>query len=118
MPSLSLLGAVHRCDAILVLLLGAVHRCDANFHKTCGINGCVRTYQNYSSFRKHLKRAHQGDTSTSVDNTDSIVEHVLIDEPEADVVRKEHDVDSIRTSALFLIKAQKYTKYLKLHWIT
>ena len=104
---MSSLGKHIISDAIL---LGAVHRCDANFHITCGINGCVRTYQNYYSFRKHLNRAHHGDASASVDNTDSVVDHVLIDEPEVDVVRKEPDVDSIRTSALFLIKAQEIHK--------
>ena len=70
----------------------------------------LRTYQNYYSFRKHLNRAHHGDASASVDNTDSVVDHVLIDEPEVDVVRKEPDVDSIWTSALFLIKAQEIHK--------
>ena len=50
-------------------------------------------YQNYCFFWKHLLQAHYGDTSASVDNTNSIVHHELIDEPEDDVVRKEQDVD-------------------------
>lgn len=107
-----------------MFLLGAVHRCEANFHITCGIDGCVRTYHNYYSFRKHLLRSHPGDTSASGDstdasnmgtsasgdNTDSIVDHMLIDESENYLATTEPELDSFRTSALFLIKAQEIHK--------
>ena len=128
---------MHFIDQICVFFLGAVHRCEANFHITCGINGCVRTYHNYYSFRKHLLRSHPGDTSASGDstdsnigtsasgdntdsssmgtsasgdNTDSIVDHMFIDESENYLATTEPELDSFRTSALFLIKAQEIHK--------
>ena len=38
--------------------IGAVHSHDPNFHTECGIDGCLRTYRNYYSFRKHLRSKH------------------------------------------------------------
>ena len=39
--------------------IGLVHSHEPNFHLSCGIQGCPRTYQNYYSFRKHSQRRHQ-----------------------------------------------------------
>lgn len=39
--------------------IGAVHARDPDFHVVCGIQGCVRTYKNYSSFKKHMYRHHK-----------------------------------------------------------
>ena len=39
--------------------IGLVHAHEPNFHVSCGIQGCPRTYKNYYSFRKHLQRRHQ-----------------------------------------------------------
>ena len=33
--------------------IGLVHAHEPNFHVSCGIQGCPRTYKNYYSFRKH-----------------------------------------------------------------
>ena len=38
--------------------VGAIHAHDPLFQLVCGINGCPRTYKNYYSFRKHLRRRH------------------------------------------------------------
>lgn len=38
--------------------IGAVHAYEPHFHLVCGIKGCPRTYKNYHSFRKHLRRRH------------------------------------------------------------
>ena len=35
--------------------IGLVHAHEPNFHVSCGIKGCPRTYKNYYSFRKHLQ---------------------------------------------------------------
>ena len=32
----------------------AVHAHEANFHVTCGIQGCPRSYSNYYSYKKHM----------------------------------------------------------------
>ena len=38
--------------------IGSVHSHQAGFQVQCGIQGCPRTYKNYHSFRKHLRRKH------------------------------------------------------------
>ena len=38
--------------------IGTVHSYQAGFRVVCGIDGCPRTYDNYSSFCKHLRRKH------------------------------------------------------------
>ena len=39
--------------------IGVVHARDPGFHIKCGIQGCIRTYKNYSSFKKHVYRHHR-----------------------------------------------------------
>lgn len=38
--------------------IGNIHAHQAGFKAVCGINGCPRSYTNFSSFRKHLYRNH------------------------------------------------------------
>ena len=44
-------------DAVL-RHIGSVHSHQAGFEVVCGIQGCPRTYKNYHSFLKHLRRKH------------------------------------------------------------
>ena len=39
--------------------IGAVHSHEANFHIKCDIQGCVRTYTNFFSFKNHVYRNHK-----------------------------------------------------------
>ena len=41
--------------------IGAIHAHEPGFHVVCGIKGCPRTYTNYYSYRKHLRRKHHSD---------------------------------------------------------
>ena len=38
--------------------LGRIQKYDAGFHALCGVDGCSRTYTNYSSLRNHVYRKH------------------------------------------------------------
>ena len=37
----------------------SVHSSDPNFLVTCGLNGCPRTFRNFSSFYQHIYRNHK-----------------------------------------------------------
>lgn len=52
--------------------VGAVHAHEPHFHLVCGINGCPRTYKNFHSFRKHLRRRH----AQTLDTTESAASEV------------------------------------------
>lgn len=39
--------------------IAAVHAHDHAFHTTCGIDGCLRSYSNFFSFKKHVYRKHR-----------------------------------------------------------
>ena len=39
--------------------IGAEHIFDSNFHLQCGLDGCPRTFHNYSSWRSHIYRNHR-----------------------------------------------------------
>ena len=38
--------------------IGSVHSHEPYFKVTCGISGCPRTYVNFRSFQKHIRRVH------------------------------------------------------------
>ena len=38
--------------------IGSVHSYEPDFKVTCGIGGCPRTYVNFRSFQKHIRRMH------------------------------------------------------------
>ena len=66
------------------VVLGAVHSHDPNFLITCGVCGCVRTYKNYHSFRKHLWRDHRekiNDSQESEDLTPGVEDQESCDVP-------------------------------------
>lgn len=39
-------------------MIGVVHSSEPNFKLDCGIEGCTRSYDNYYSYRKHLRKKH------------------------------------------------------------
>ena len=39
--------------------IGAVHSFDPNFTITCGLDGCIKIFSKYTSFRKHIIRNHR-----------------------------------------------------------
>ena len=49
--------------------IGSVHSCEPNFHITCGVEGCPRTYRSYRSFRHHLTNKHCGADLPASNNT-------------------------------------------------
>ena len=44
--------------SVILRHIGTVHSHQAGFRVVCGIRDCPRTYDNYHSFRKHLRRKH------------------------------------------------------------
>lgn len=59
---------VYRCSICLEFLapslrsllthIGHAHSNEPNFHVTCGIDGCAKTYKIFLSFRNHVNRKH------------------------------------------------------------
>jgi len=43
----------------VVCHIGSVHAHGANFHVTCGLQGCPRTYTNFHSYKKHMYSRHR-----------------------------------------------------------
>lgn len=50
----------------IVRHIGAVHARDSNFYVQCGIQGCVRTYRKFYSFKKHVYRHHKVQLNSSI----------------------------------------------------
>ena len=59
---------------LFLVHIGRVHASEVNFHVSCGLDGCGRTYNKFVSFRHHLFRKHsealkaRGNCSVEVDN--------------------------------------------------
>ena len=103
-----------------------MHSHDSNFHINCGIDGCVRTYSNYHSFRKHILRQHRNTLNASieepvvntVESTNGLIHNLTEDDhvvlPTApDIFEFTNTVQSedfVHNSALFLLKAREVHK--------
>ena len=95
-----------------------VHAFEADFHVTCGIDGCPKTYDNFHSYRKHLYNQHNDKlhpTSTHPDQEHADQQHAdqeqegLETEPSTNTT-----VDSsTRQSALLLLKTTTVHKVSK-----
>lgn len=57
------------------LYTGSCHSHDANFFVKCGIKDCTRSYSNYASFRKHLKRKHPEVVSSDQEESEQFRGH-------------------------------------------
>ena len=84
--------------------IGVTHAHQANFRVVCGIQGCPRTYTNYHSFRKHLRRKHM--------ETLELEPSVVYDDPpieldsgeEMILEQRSRPVWTRRNAALFVLK--------------
>lgn len=47
------------------------HSHQANFTITCGLHGCLRTFQNFRTFQNHVSNYHAGYADTSCNTTDN-----------------------------------------------
>uniref|UniRef100_A0A1X7UBD0 C2H2-type domain-containing protein n=1 Tax=Amphimedon queenslandica TaxID=400682 RepID=A0A1X7UBD0_AMPQE len=65
--------------------IGVVHSHEANFSLTCGVNGCIRNFCNYYSFRKHLRRLHPDVFSNPTTVTSASQVEVTIDESDDNI---------------------------------
>jgi hypothetical protein len=98
--------------------IGRCHRNDPNFHCVCGINGCVRMFKKYYTWRKHIQNK---DTNIGNDNLPSQFD----DQPqfgEMDIDPGENDLGESqdqmkRSSALYLLKLKLYLLKLKVLWL-
>ena len=88
---------------------GAVHSHDANFNVMCGINGCTRTYRNYHSFRKHLRRCHCNVSIEDSEDPNTRDDGDCIEEMSQSSSEIE-SIDQSRKYALFLLKAKEIHK--------
>ena len=88
-----------------------MHSHDSNFKLTCGIGGCPRTYANFRSFQKHIRRVHITalDENATTPGTGpphlDIIDHGS-DTHEADM--SDQDQHCLKhSSALFLLKTKE-----------
>ena len=100
--------------------MGAVHAHEANFHVTCGIQGCPRTYSNYHSYKKHMYQKHReilevGTVPSISEVQPDVVEPIETDD--ADDGRSDTSTQPARNekkqSALFLLNATAVRKVSK-----
>lgn len=100
--------------------IGAVHAHEANFHVTCGIQGCPRSYSNYHSYKKHMYKKHR--EVLEVTATVSSASEVQVFEPtetdeypcgSSDTTTHPSHTDEKKQSALFLMKATAVRKVSK-----
>lgn len=99
--------------------IGSVHSFEPNFHVSCGINDCPRTYENYHSFRKHLNRHHPECLKPSSSSTGSSEDinhliHVDGEQPEDETITEIEQSATNRKSehhnALFIVKLEEIFK--------
>lgn len=93
-----------------------VHARDPNFHVNCGIEGCIRTYKNFASFKKHVYRHHreqidpaQLDTRTEDGSTQQPPE-MLHEDDGPDFLNRDAGYDHSEQAALFVLKAKHVHK--------
>ena len=96
--------------------LGAVHSHEPNFHIVCGHHGCSRTYHNFHSFRKHLRRVHLDVVLDQMPSADMQPDDIM--QNTCDTTYP-HQTDTqcgfeTRNSALFLLKAHEVYKVSQL----
>ena len=56
--------------------ISRIHSSSPTFHITCGLDECLRTYTNYGSYQKHVKKMHShyfGIAEGSPSTTDNII---------------------------------------------
>jgi len=106
--------------------MAVVHSHDPAFHVVCGIGGCVRSYNNYYSFKKHVYRKHRDYLDNSITSviTENVSEH---DDDDDDVSESQNDgfdfaefldchdyeqsgLQHKKEMALFLLKAKEVRK--------
>ena len=88
--------------------IGSVHAHEPYFKVTCGIGGCPRTYTNFPSFQKHIRRVHV--TVLELENADSFTDPLESD-TELEGVNPGSAISETRFSlkrnaALFLLKTK------------
>ena len=100
--------------------IGVVHARDTNFHVKCGIQGCVRTYKNYS-FKKHVYRHHRhlldparlDSSEASTQENSSPPETSFGDDNGLDFLNPDNSdsgYDHTEQAALFVLKAKHVHK--------
>lgn len=101
--------------------IGVVHARDPNFHVKCGIQGCIRTYKNYSSFKKHVYRHHRDQldpvhpdsSETSIQERSTPPEISCGDDDGLDLLNPDNSdagYDHTEQAALFVLKAKHIHK--------
>ena len=104
--------------------MAIIHAHDPEFHIICGIAGCVRTYSNFYSFKRHVYRkhreyldvtprhltvAHHSDDVAGIAITDSNLD--FADTLECDDFEENlSDFQHMKNMALFLLKAKEVRK--------
>ena len=91
--------------------IGAVHAHLPGFRVVCGINGCPRTYTNYYSYRKHIRRKHSdfgGDLDVPSNLDEFSQDAVTMSDTETGREMLPFDSDSLKRSAvLFTLKSKE-----------
>ena len=94
---------------------GEIHSCDPKFNVLCGIEGCIRTYKNYASFRKHIKTHNIIEQERDQDNetADEQCSVAQLDSSESDLVQNDNENSNhndIFQHALFILKLKELHK--------
>ena len=88
--------------------IGSVHSHEADFKLTCGIDGCPRTYSNFRSFQKHIRRVHVAALDENAETTSQPTSQHHADEYDVASEASGHTQLSLkRNSALFLLKTKE-----------
>ncbi len=100
--------------------IGAVHARNSNFHVLCGIQGCVRTYAKFHSFKKHVYRHHREHLNSSNPQNTGASGSISTQDDEDELGFLNPDslattgYDYTEQAALFLLKARHVHKISQL----
>lgn len=92
--------------------IGSVHSFEPGFKVTCGISGCSRTYGNFRSFQKHIRRRHvavldESETNAEYDPGCDLEELEVSSSLVSDDNEQGHSSTLKRSDALFLLKTKE-----------
>lgn len=100
--------------------IGSVHAHECNFHITCGVQGCPRSYSNYHSYKKHWYKKHRDVLELDDDDEREPPQPIATDsyqfsDSDTDTAPQylQTEQDERRRNALFLMKATTVCKVSK-----
>ena len=96
--------------------ISRIHSSSPSFHITCGLDECLRTYTNYGSYQKHVKKMHSHYFGIAEESSGIITDNIIADDMSmAELDQEFNDEESTSCMVPPLSEIQK--KCLRAKWV-